>query len=524
LTGVKKAVVLLLAAFAILFVACPTVDLSRKGVRPPTSADATASGPVAGFGDFRVAGADFADASTMVVDDLGRGIDDIAAGMITTVRGTLDASFQTGFASMITIEREMRGPASDNVVSLDNGTFRVLGRTVIVNPATVLLDAAGKDTSLGELKKGFLDNDFRPILEVHGAVQDNGAIRASYISWIQDNVVDGGNVELRGTVREINTLAHTFRIGPQTVNYMRLSASGRINWPPAGLYNGLVVDVWGCIEIDGETWVVRTRDNTDDRIAVISVGLGNMPDRIALEGYVLSGVSNLFRLSVPGGAVTVTSDAATTLSGDTFGIGKKVRVKGTLLGNDGRQVQASSVFVLKALDVLLEGPLKSLPSGGDTIALLDRTVKTDGFTMFRDPSGGVRDGFGLRSLALDNIVRVIGWVDGSVAAGNIVAARLDRIDGNTDRVSIQGPASSCNNQLSPSLQILNFTVSTNSSDIDYYDKGGVKLDDRDAFCGKLAAGAIVRVRNGVFVSAAPPRINPPTAGDRMELEIVNVVR
>ena len=512
----KAAGIFLLASAAFFLSACPDVDLSGFGVRPSDSVSAAAVGPVNGFGDLRAAGASFDNASTIFTDNHGRGVnvDNVAAGMTAVVRGSLNASYTTGVASTASIERELHGPAADNAASLDSGTIRMLGRVIIVNPATVLTDAAGDDIELDQLKE-LMDKGNRPALAVYGSVQDNGAIRASLVGCTQDNVAYSGDVELRGTVSELDFLGRTFQVGKQAVNYNGLPSGGRVNWPSSGLSDGLVVDLRGRLEDDGGTWVVRT-DRSGDRIAVSSVDLGSVSDRVALEGYILSGVYSSFELSAPGGTVRVSSDAAP--SGDAFGLLKKARVRGVLLDNDGRRISASSVFVLKAPDVILEGVPGGLPVTGNTITLLGEKVKTDSFTMFRDPWGGVKDGFGLGSLSPGDIVRVIGWVDDGAS---ITAVRLDRIGGTADRVGVQGPIASFNVSQT-SLSMLGLNVNTISDRIDYYDKG-VKLDDRDAFYKKLVAGMIVRVRNAVFVSASS-RIDPPGAGERMKLEIVNVNR
>jgi hypothetical protein len=289
----------------------------------------------------------------------------------------------------------------------------------------------------------------------------------------------------------------------------------------AGLSNGLVVDVRGYLDNDGGVWVVRT-DRVADRIAAITVDVGDLSERITLEGYVLSGSSGSFELSVPGGRVAVTSNAEPT--GDAFGTGRKVRVKGSVGGNDGGSVRASSVFVLKSLEVLVEGAPEGLPATGDVITLLGKKVETDRFTLFRDPSVGMRDGFGLASLAAGDIVRAVGWVDGAAATGTVKASRLDRIDGTAGSVGLQGPVSSFAEPLS--LTILGILVNTGPAAIDYFDRGGVPLANRAAFYERLVLrgeGTIVRVRNGVFVPIHS-RIDPPAEGGRMEIEIVNVNR
>ncbi len=506
---------------ALLLAACPTVDLSRYG---PSGAevDGSAAGAVAGFGSIRVAGADFTDnASTTVSDDRGRGIGDIVAGMAVTVRGSIGADYARGAAASVAIEREVRGPVDDNGVSLAGNTIRVLGQTVLVTPATVIVDIGGGEIGLDALKE-LQDDGRRSGLEVHGSAEDNGTIHATYIERVQDNVADGGDARLRGTIAEFDAASRSFRIGAQRVSYAGIPSDGRVEWPGTGLADGLVVDVCGYIDAVGGSGTLRT-DRAGDRLQVIDVDLGGSSDRVVLEGYVISGAPSSFTMTVPGGTAAVESDVAA--SGDAFGLRRKVRVEGTLGGSGGASVRARSVVVLKAFDVLLEGAPEDLSDAADnTITLLGKTVEADRFTLFRDPKGGVREGFRLSSLGPGDIVRVIGWIDGSASSGAVEAARVDRIGGTPGRVGLQGPVSSWDRPTS--MSILGLTVNTSSARIDYYDPAGAAFADRDAFYSRLealGAGTLVRVRGGEFVSAHS-RIDAPSSGDRMEIRIVTVNR
>jgi hypothetical protein len=508
---------------AVLLAGCPDVDLSRWWPDSSEETDGTAAGPVAGFGSIKVAGAELADnASTTVSDDRGRGIGDIVAGMIVTVRGTIDGEYESGAAASVAIEREVRGPVDDNGVALDNQTVRVLGQTVVVNPATVIVNASGSDIGLDDLKE-LLDDGYLPGLEVHGGAEGDGTVHAAYIGLVQDNVADDDDAELRGAVTGFDAAARTFFIGAQKVSYAGIPSGGKVDWPGTGLADGLVVDVRGYIDAVGGGGTLRT-DRDGDRVRVISADLGDSQDRVTLEGYVLSGGSSSFVMSVPGGTVAVNSENAP--SGDAFGLRKRVRVRGKLGDAAGATVRASSVVVLPPFAVLLEGAPGDLPADGDTITLLGKTVETDGYTLFRDPSGGVRDGFGLSTLASGDIVRVAGWLDNATAAGKIKAVRLDRIDGTAGRVGLQGPVSSYTASGAASMSILGLTVNTSGSHVDYFDRDGVEFADRSDFYAALdalGAGTVVRVRNGVFVSASS-RIDPPSSGANMEVGIVTANR
>jgi hypothetical protein len=514
------AAILLFLAFAVPLSSCWDVDLSGFGTGSSGDTGGTAVGPVAGFGGVKVAGVEFVDnGAVTVVDDLGRGIDDLVEGMRISVRGTIASGFRSGTASTLTVERELRGPVDDNGVALDNNAIRVLGQTVLVTPTTVIMAFGGGEIGLEDLKRQIDDGNL-PGLEVHGAVEDNGTIHATFIGKGQDNVVADDDVEIRGKIRGLDGATGTFRIGTQKVDYTGLPSGGRVDWPATGLANGLFADVRGYLDAVGGSGTVRT-DRSGDRVQVLTASLGDAADRVTLEGYVLSGASSSFGISVPGGTVTVNSGAAPT--GDAFGLRKKVRVEGTLSGSAGTVVQASSVAVLRRNDILLQGAPEGLPAAADTMTLLGKTVETDEFTIFRDATGAVRDDFGLANLVSGDVARVVGWFDVSVVPGKVVAARVDRIGGApADRVNLQGPVSTPIG--APALSIIGVTVVTDFLHTDYFDKGGVQFADRDAFFQKLATlggGTLVQVRNGMF-NAGSSRIDPPTSGDKMEVEIVTI--
>ncbi len=422
-------------------------------------------------------------------------------------------------ASTVTVERELRGPVDDNGVALDNNTIRVLGRTVLVTPTTVIMAFGGGEIGLEDLKQRIDDGNL-PGLEIHGPVEDNGTVHATFIGKGRDNVVADDDVELRGKIREFDGSAGTFRIGSQRVNYTGLPSGGRVDWPMTGLANGLFVDVRGYLDAVGGSGTVRT-DRSGDRVQALTASLGDAGDRVALEGYVLSGASSSFGLSVPAGTVAVNSGAAPT--GAAFGLLKKVRVKGTVSGTGGTVVQASSVDVLAPNDILLQGAPEGLPAAGNTLTLLGRTVETGEFTIFLDATGAVREGFGLASFAAGDIARVVGRIDDTVVPGKVEAARVDRVAGApADRVNLQGPVSTPIGSLT--LSIIGMNVVTDILHTDYFDKGGIQFASRDAFFERLAilgGGTVVRVRNGVF-TAVSSRIDPPSSGDRMEVEIVTV--
>jgi hypothetical protein len=503
----------------LLVSSCWNVDLTGWGTGPSGDAGGAAVGPVTGFGSVKVGGVEFADNNvTTITDDQGRGIADLVEGMVVGVRGKIDADYRAGTADSVTIEREVRGPVDDNGVSLEGNSLRVLGQSVLLTPTTVMVQFGGGEFALKDLQDQ-LDGGGYPGLEIHGGVEDNGTIHASFIGWGQDVVADD-SVAVRGKMSGWDGVTRTFFVGGQKVNYQGLPSDGRVDWPGTGLANGMFVDVRGYLDAVGGTGVVRT-DRTGDRIAVLTASLGSSTDRVTVEGYVVSGASASFGLSVPGGTVAVSSSVAPT--GDVFGLRQRVRVEGTLSGSAGTAVQASSVTVLRTNDVLMEGAPEGVPTAGDTMTLLGKTVEVDRFTLFRDATGAVRANFGLASLSTADTVRVVGSFDNAVTPGRVSAARVERLDVvSPGTFTLQGPVSTA--LLAPLIPILGINVVTDVLHTDYFDRGGVPIASQAAFFLKLAApggGTFVQVRNGVF-TAGSSRIDPPTDGNRMEVEIVTI--
>jgi hypothetical protein len=292
-----------------------------------------------------------------------------------------------------------------------------------------------------------------------------------------------------------------------------------VNWPATGLKNGLVAEVRGQLDAVGGSGVVRT-DRTGDLVEVKTVSLGNSQDRVKVEGYVVSGTAASFVMGVPNGTVTVNSGNAP--AGGTFGLRQRVRVKGTVTGSAGTTVQASLVTILRAEDILMEGPPDSAPSG-TSMTLLGKTVEVNDFTLFKDDTGAIRKNFDLSRISTSDTVRVVGTFDNTVSPGKVVAAKVERLGTTPDgSVTLQAPVSAPIG--SPNLSMIGVIVRTDFTTTDYFDKGGVPIANQNAFFTELAsrgAGTIVKVKRGIF-TGGPPRIDPPTDGSRMEVEFVQV--
>ena len=518
------------SALSRVWVLLPLLALPACGGGPGTDnvLNGAVVGPVTGFGSVKIGGAVFSVDNAAIVDDRGRTIDNVVEGMLLTVRGTIDQDFKTGTAGTITIERAVRGPIDNDAVDLVNNTILVMRQTVLVNPATVMVRTGGGEFGLGDLKTDQDNNSLRPELEVHGARDDQGFLHATFVGRGRDNVVANDNVAIQGEIQGLS--GTTFRIGGiggQKVDYTGLPAGGRVNWPLyGGLSNGLVVDVRGRLDAVGGSGTVRT-DRTGDRIEVKKSSLGNPSERALIEGYVVSGTSSSFRMSVPGGTVAVNGGVAPT--GGMFLIGQRVQVEGTIVGTAATTVQASAILVMRPNEVLMEGAPDngSIDPSAGTMKLLGQKVEVDDRTLFRDGTGTVRNDFGLANLSGNNTVRVVGWFDSSKSPGKVVATRVDRLSLTVpDNVTAQGVVSGVTYLGSVTILglpgiVVNPGLKLNT---EYFLEGGVPTNAA-IFYGNLTPGlTVVRVKRGVY-EGGPPRIFEPDPGGAlgtMEIEIVQV--
>lgn len=158
-------------------------------------------------------------------------------GMVVRVRhGANDNN-----ATEIEFMDNMEGPIS--AVNPANGTFTILGQTVLVDGATRFHDAAASPpfASFSDLAAG-------QVVEVSGLPDGSGVIHATFLQRKQLAPSPGQVFEIKGYIDALDTVAKTFTLGP-------ISNRGTIsvdygtgpavleNLPAGGLAPGLFVEV-----------------------------------------------------------------------------------------------------------------------------------------------------------------------------------------------------------------------------------------------------------------------------------------
>ncbi|MHB8783450.1 MAG: DUF5666 domain-containing protein [Desulfobacteria bacterium] len=472
----------------------------------------TGVGPVTGFGSVKVNGIRYAtDNANIVIGGVeNRPESELKVGMRVRVDGIFSSTDNTGTAGRIEVIREVRGPMDDNGVDNVLNRLRVAGQTVLVAPATIF-DNVTDILALQSLQAGTLRH---PEVEVHGEADDTGFIHATYVRKSADDFSVTDNASVRGMMKNFNATFRTFTVGSQQVSYPLL---GLERVPPTAVFaDDIFVEVKGLLTAVGGTGTLNA-----SRIEVLDNAVGSNNDPVRVEGYVVSGTSkDSFVLLGPGGKVTVNGVSA-TLSGGTVAPGRKVQVEGSV---SGATLRASVVRVRPAGSVQVEATVLGAPNvAAGTFTVLTRKIQIDGYTRFKDTSGGLHS-FGLTDLLADDNVLVVGSYD---AAGDVVNAILvERIASlDNDRPLLQGPVSG-KDTLQSRFTIIGIDVLAGFTNTEYFAKDGSFLGSGSAavaaFFAGLNVGDVVKVKDGVFTPGTPPIISEGAGTPKMEVEFEEV--
>jgi hypothetical protein len=166
-------------------------------------------GRITGFGSVIVNGTRFnTDNAEILVNGQASTQAQLSEGMLVRVEGSWGGDGQ-GVAERVSYADDIRGPVQQ-VVSFDPltgaGEIRVLGQTVRFDAQTVFRGVGRDALAVDQL------------LRVSGWRQQDGAMLASLVQSLGD-FSDGGEVELKGFISDLDTGARRFRIAGVEIDY-----------------------------------------------------------------------------------------------------------------------------------------------------------------------------------------------------------------------------------------------------------------------------------------------------------------
>ncbi|GAB1257459.1 hypothetical protein NBRC116494_19610 [Aurantivibrio plasticivorans] len=372
-----------------------------------TGSPAQATGSITGFGSIFVNGVEFeTDSSSITIDDNPGSESDLKLGMVVTVSGEIDGTGNTGTATTVVFDNEVQGPVSSIGAVLTNGKREiiVLNTTVILDPVSTVFDDTSFDTIAVD-----------DLVEVSGFRNSANQLVASRIERKSAFQTDISEVEIKGQINSLDTVAMSFVVGTYTVDY---STASEVEEP---LSNGLGVEVKGTLN---GTTITATRVQQEDDI------FGDEIDKVSIEGFItnLSGTTfSILGQEVDASSATF-SPASLVLANDL-----KVEVEGPI---EGGVLRARSV---EARDSELEinATVSAINGQTVTLSLFNGTVDftVDNSTRMDDKTG-VEDIFTVDEITPSDFLEVRLIDNGS----SYIATEVRRDDLDDDEV--QGPVDS----------------------------------------------------------------------------------
>ena len=321
------------------------------------------AGPITGFGSVIINGIRFNSSTASVAndDDEAQSESDLKLGMVAEVEAgeiTSDSTGSHGDAKSIHFRSAIIGPV--DAIDIPTRLLVVLGQTVDVSNTTVFG---------GSLPKGPFSISVGDVLEIFGMLDTN---TGHYLATRIESKANAPFFKLRGVVSNLDTMAHTFMIGGETISYAGLAA----DQVPADLANGLLVRVkLQTTQVNG-AWVA-----TQLKDAVRRMADGNEAE---LKGLVTS-VTSPTQFSVDGIAVDA-SNARFRPDGATIVLGAEVEVEGTASNG---VIMATKVSIeTEHEDELagfeLHGAISTIDTANKNFVLRGVTVDYSGSVAFRD--------------------------------------------------------------------------------------------------------------------------------------------
>ena len=200
----------------------------------------SSSGSINGFGSVIVNGIHYdTNGAEFFVSGTAANDSDLSVGDYVTVLGTLDSNGTTGTAEQVIYQPRVTGTI-ESINVLDNSLV-VLGQTVQLN-ATTIFSANIVQRSASGLNTG-------ETVQVSGPADSNGTINASRLDKFEQS-----NIELMGSISNLDTMTNTLSINGQQVDY----STATISMEDANqLQNGLIVIARGTT-IQDDTFIAQS--------------------------------------------------------------------------------------------------------------------------------------------------------------------------------------------------------------------------------------------------------------------------
>ena len=246
----KLKIVTTSCALALLLAACGGGGGSGGG-----TAGNTYVGTISSFGSVTVDGVKFEtdDSDFEIEDDADSDESELEVGQRVVIRGTVNEDGVTGTAHSIEYDDNLEGIVNTDLGGANTGTMVIMGQSVEISVTTVVESDVAGITSASQITAGM-------IVEVSGIPTADDAITATFIEVkavdLATYIAAGGEIEIKGSIANLNLDTMTFNIGGLAVVYSLDTVFDDI--PNTGLAEGMFVEVKSVVDFDGEGRLVAS--------------------------------------------------------------------------------------------------------------------------------------------------------------------------------------------------------------------------------------------------------------------------
>jgi len=392
-------------------------------------APVTATGVITGFGSVYINGVKFeTDQAGVTANGENDTEDALEVGMVVTVNGNVGADGEGAEASSIDYQASAEGPVTG--ISLAGKTITLLGQVYFIDDLTEFENVTFDSIQIGNW------------IEISAIENNDGQYIATRIELSSSSE----GIQLVGEVSQLDTVAMTFNIGEQVIDYSSATVEGE-------LLDGVEV------EVESET------DLVDGILVATEVEIEEAQDLagqlIGFEGEI-EVFTSVTDFVVDDQAITTTDE--TIFKGgqsSDLALGVDIAVRGSIVAD---VFVATEIRIEHDTEIKIEGLIESTDLETNSIVILGKTIFTDEYTRFIDDSEDDERRFRIDDILIGDKVSIKAFDnEGQLLASQVKRKKtVNEVDDDTETTELEGKVSDIS---APTFSVNGVTVKVTDASV-----------------------------------------------------------
>ena len=392
-------------------------------------APVTATGVITGFGSVYINGVKFeTDQAGVTANGESDTEDALEIGMVVTVNGNVGADGEGAEASSIEYQASAEGPVTGT--NLADKTITLLGQVYFIDDLTEFENVTFDSIQIGDW------------IEISAIENSDGQYIATRIELSSSSE----GIQLVGEVSQLDTVAMTFNIGEQVIDYSSATVEGE-------LIDGVEV------EVESES------DLVDGILVATEVEIEEAQDLagqlIGFEGEI-EVFTSVTDFVVDDQAITTTNE--TTFKGgqsSDLALGVDIAVRGSIVED---VFVATEIRIEHDTEIKIEGLVESTDLETNSIVILGNTIFTDEYTRFIDDSEDDERRFRIDDILIGDKVSIKAFDnEGQLLASQVKRKKtVNEVDDDTETTELEGKVSDIS---TPTFSVNGVTVKVTDASV-----------------------------------------------------------